>query len=135
MFCLRFFLVLSVSNPKPPWMMSSSANYKPFLSSFYQESFLFSGEFCLVSELNIQQKKNLWLVGEEWSKWGQNPSEMHIRTFARIKNVTCRTSCWLLRLKLSRVKLYFRFACMFTFEGNIQSAKEGITSGVSHGMH
>ena len=25
--------------------------------------------------------------------------------------MTLRTSCWLLRLKLSRVKLYFRFAC------------------------
>ena len=36
----------------------------------------------------------------------------------------------LLRLKLSRVKLYFRFACkmefllLFTFEGNIQYAKK-----------
>ena len=36
-----------------------------------------------------------------------------------------QTSCWLLRLKL--YKLYFRFACMFTFEGNIQCGKEGIT--------
>ena len=43
----------------------------------------------------------------------------------------------LLKLKLSRVKLYFPFACMFTFEGNIQCIKEGTctTSGVSHGMH
>ena len=38
----------------------------------------------------------------------------------------------LLRLKLSRVKLYFRFACKMkflfrvTFEGNIQCAKKGI---------
>ena len=31
---LFIFLVLSVTNPKPPRMMSSSPNYKPFLSSF-----------------------------------------------------------------------------------------------------
>ena len=29
-----FFLVLSVTNLKPPRMMSLSANYRPFLSSF-----------------------------------------------------------------------------------------------------
>ena len=28
------FLVLSVTVPEPPRMMSSSANYRPFLSSF-----------------------------------------------------------------------------------------------------
>ena len=27
------------------------------------------------------------------------------------------------------------FLLLFTFEGNIQCAKKGITSGVSHGMH
>ena len=32
-FKLLVFLVLSVTNPKPPWMMSLSANYRPFLSS------------------------------------------------------------------------------------------------------
>ena len=32
--CLRFFFFLSVTNPKPPWMMSLSANYRPFVSSF-----------------------------------------------------------------------------------------------------
>ena len=39
-----FLLVLSVTNPKPPRMMSSSANDRPFLSSFChvppQESFV-----------------------------------------------------------------------------------------------
>ena len=39
-----FFLVLSVKNPKPPGMLSSSANYRPFFSSFRhtspQESFV-----------------------------------------------------------------------------------------------
>ena len=39
-----FFLVLSVTISKPPRMMSSAANYKPFLSSFRhispQESFV-----------------------------------------------------------------------------------------------
>ena len=39
-----FFLVLSVTISKPPRMMSSSANYRPFLSSFRyiptQESFV-----------------------------------------------------------------------------------------------
>ena len=38
-----FVLVLSVTTPEPPRMMSSSANYRPFLSSFChispQESF------------------------------------------------------------------------------------------------
>ena len=29
-----FFLVLSVTNPKPPRMMSLSANYRPFLRCF-----------------------------------------------------------------------------------------------------
>ena len=49
-----------------------------------------------------------------WSKLAQNLLVMYIRTFARIKNVTL-TSCWLLRLKFSRViKLYFRFVCMLT---------------------
>ena len=49
-----------------------------------------------------------------WSKLAQNLLVMYIRTFARIKNVTL-TSCWLLRLKLSRViKLYFRFVFMLT---------------------
>ena len=41
-----------------------------------------------------------------WSKLGQNPSEIEVSTFARIRNLI-----WdqlLLRLKLSRVKLYFR---------------------------
>ena len=51
--------------------------------------------------------------------------------------MSLRISCRLLRLKLCRVKLYFRFACetedfhfvlwnvcLFTFEGNIQYSKK-----------
>ena len=34
LFQLLVFLVLSVTIPKLPWMMSSSANYRPFLRSF-----------------------------------------------------------------------------------------------------
>ena len=41
---LLVFVVLSVTNPKPPRMMASSANDRPFLSSFRhippQESFV-----------------------------------------------------------------------------------------------
>ena len=33
-FFFLIFLVLSVTTPEPPRMMSSSANYRPFLSSF-----------------------------------------------------------------------------------------------------
>ena len=33
-FFLFFFLVLSVTIPEPPRMMSSSANYRPLISSF-----------------------------------------------------------------------------------------------------
>ena len=48
-----------------------------------------SGEFCQVSELTIQKKK--MAAGREemfiWSKLGQNPSQVDVRTFARIKNV------------------------------------------------
>ena len=62
--CLRnfrnFFLVLSVSRPKLPLghcchqMMSSSANYRPFLSSFrYIPPPPPSGAFCQVSKRTI----------------------------------------------------------------------------------
>ena len=52
---LLVFFVLSVTNLKPPWMMSSSANDRPFLSSFRhippQESFV------QLANLTIQIKK------------------------------------------------------------------------------
>ena len=48
-------------------------------------SYLPSGEFCLVSELN---KIAVSWGGFMWSKLGQNPSEMHVKAFPRIKNVT-----------------------------------------------
>ena len=55
-----------------------------------------------------------------------------------------RTSCWLLGRKLSRVKLYFCFACetedfviwnfcfLFTFEGNIQCATKVLRLAMEH---
>ena len=50
-----FFVVLSVTNPKPSRMMSLSANDRPFLSSFRhippQESFV------QLANLTIQTKK------------------------------------------------------------------------------
>ena len=48
-----------------------------------------SGEFCQVSELTIQKKKMPAGRGEMfiWSKLGQNPLEMDVKTFARIKKV------------------------------------------------
>ena len=67
-------------------MMSSSANYGPFLSSF--RHIPPSGAFCQVSKLTIQTEHGrLWEMFI-WSKLGQTPLEMHIRTFTRIKNVT-----------------------------------------------
>ena len=53
-------------------MMSSSANYRPFLSSSRHISP--SGGFCQVSELTVYTKK-----------W--RPSAMGVRTFARIKHL------------------------------------------------
>ena len=41
------------------------------------------------------------------SKLGQNPSNIHVGTFARIKNLIWY-QLQVTRLKLSRVKLYFR---------------------------
>ena len=46
-----------------------------------------------------------------WSNLGQNPSEIGVGIFARIKNLIWDQLLALLRLKVSRVKPYFRFAC------------------------
>ena len=58
---LFFFVVLSVTNPKPPRMMSLSANDRPFVSSFRhippQESFV------QLANLTIQTKK--WPPGRK----------------------------------------------------------------------
>ena len=82
---LRFFLVLSVTNPKPLRMMSLSANYRLFHSSFRHipphEDFVKLANNCL-------DKK--WLPTGKmfiWSNLGQNPSQMSVRTFARLKNL------------------------------------------------
>ena len=84
--CLRFIYFLSVTISKPPRMMSSSASYRPFLSSL--RHIPPSGAFCQVSKLTIQTEHGgLWEMFI-WSKLGQTPLEMHFRTFARIKNVT-----------------------------------------------
>ena len=47
------------------------------ISQFFS-SYLPSREFCLISELNIQQKKNLQLVGEE-CLFGQNWAKIPLR--------------------------------------------------------
>ena len=57
-----FFLVLSVTNPKPPWMMSLSANDRQFLSSFCHVPPP-RRKFCTVSDLTIQKKK--WPPGRK----------------------------------------------------------------------
>ena len=49
-----FFFVLSVTNPKPPRMMSSSANYRPFLSSF--RHIPPQASFVQLANLSIQTK-------------------------------------------------------------------------------
>ena len=84
---ILFFLVLSVSRPVLPLkcrhrMMSTLANnYRPFLSSFRH---IPSQEFCEVSELTIHEENGRG-SGEMfiWSKLGQNPSEIDVRTYAR----------------------------------------------------
>ena len=47
-----------------------------------------SGEFCQVSELTIHEENGRQSGRNVWSKLGQNPSEMDVRKYARIKNVT-----------------------------------------------
>ena len=76
--CLRFFFFFVGEQTQTPTanclprMMSSSANHRPFLSSFRHISP--SGGFCQVSELTVYTKK-----------W--RPSAMGVRTFARIKHL------------------------------------------------
>ena len=80
-----FFLVLLVTIPKPLPMMSSSANYRPFLRSFHhippQESFA-----KLVNELFMNKisadVRNVYLV-----KTRPKSPPVDIRTFARVKNL------------------------------------------------
>ena len=66
-------------------MMSSSANDRPFLSSFRhippQESFV------QLANLTIQTKNGRRGERLIWSNLGLNPSWMDARTFARIKNL------------------------------------------------
>ena len=64
-----FFFVLSVTNPKPPRMMSSSANDRPFLSSFRhippQESFV-QLAYLTIQTKNVRGEKGLF--GQTWVK-------------------------------------------------------------------
>ena len=46
-----------------------------------------SGAFCQVSKLTIQKEHGCLQEMFIWSKLGQSPLEMHIRTFARKKNL------------------------------------------------
>ena len=88
------FSVLSVSRPVLPLEQMSSPD-DVILSQLQAISQLFSpyppsGRFCQVSELTIHEE-NGRPSGEifVWSKLGQNPSEMDVRTNARIKNAIC----------------------------------------------
>ena len=72
---LFIYLVLSGSRPKLPLtanclhrMMSSSANYRPFLSSFRRIPP--SGGFCQVSELTVYKKK--------WRPKGENVNSVQL---------------------------------------------------------
>ena len=118
---LFFFLVLSVSRPKLPAhsancchrMMSPSANYRLFLSSF--RHIPPSGAFFQVSKLTIQTEHGrLWEMFI-WSKLGQTPLEMHIRTFARIKNLI-----WdlLQATKAEIIQTQAIFSCLCKTEGD-----------------
>ena len=86
-----FFLVLSVSRPKLPLGLLSSPD-DVIISQLQAISQLFlsnppSGAFCQVSKLTIQREHGrLWEMFI-WSKLGQNPSDIHVETFARIKNL------------------------------------------------
>ena len=62
-----------------------------------------------VSSSNSSSRNGMFI----WSKLAQNLLEMYVRAFARIKEVIWdQLLLLLLRLKLSRVKLYFRFSCI-----------------------
>ena len=90
---LFIFLVLLVTRPELPLgqMLSLDDVTISLLQAISQlfSSYPPSGEFCQVSELTIQKKKMASGRGEMFilSKLGQNPSEMDVRTFARINNV------------------------------------------------
>ena len=66
MFSLRFFFVLSVTISKPPRMMSSLANYRPFLGSFRhilpQDCFVKLANFKTIHEENGPDGRNVYLV-------------------------------------------------------------------------
>ena len=66
-----------------------------------------------------------------WSKLGQNPLNIHVGTFAWIKNLI-----WdqLQATKAEIIQSKAIFSCLYKTKGNIQCAKQGIMSGVSHGM-
>ena len=94
MVCLWFiFLVLLVTRPELPLgqMLSPDDVTISLLQAISQlfSSYPPSGEFCQVSELTIQTKKMVSGLGEMfiWSKLGQNPLGIDVRTFARMKNV------------------------------------------------
>ena len=59
-----FFVVLSVTNTKPPRMMSSSANDRPFLSSFRhippQESFVQLASLTIQTKNGRRGERLIW---------------------------------------------------------------------------
>ena len=72
-----------------------------------------------------------------WLKLGQNPSEIDVRSYARIKNVI-----WdqLLATKAEIIQSSAVFSCLsktggeFLFLFTFEDTKQGIISGISHGM-
>ena len=78
-----------------------------------------------------------------WSKLGQTPLEMHIRTFARIKNVTydqllatkaeiiqslAKFSFWVRNRRFCNPEFLF----LFTFEGHIKCAIKVLRLAMEH---
>ena len=84
--CLRFIFFRFVGN----YIQTSADDV--IISQLQAISQLFSsyppsGAFCQVSKLTIQTEHGrLWEMFI-WSKLGQNPSDIHVGTFARIKNL------------------------------------------------
>ena len=77
-------------------------------------SYLPSGKFCLVSELNIHIRGEI--IGRKSLGVGRQDI---------CKDKECNLGPVAGYYGWNFLELYFCFACMFTFEGNIQCAKEG----------
>ena len=150
MFCLRFIFFSFVDNYIQT--LRGWCHHQPIIGHFsalFVISPLRSRAFCQVSKLTILREHcRLWEMFI-WSKLGQNPSDIYVGTFARIKNLiwdqllatkanyltNCPELSYIFVFVQNRrwfCKLKFLF--LLTFEKNIQCAKQGVMSGVSRGM-